>query len=139
MGEVGEDIVFFVDERQVEGFWPEGNIDEGMPVGIGVIVQVVDPGTFHGLHIKDQIVDGGGVIPIFQDAVLHAGFADGKFVDVGKGVGIEFEGDVVEGTIGEFDGEALSMPGFCVDLSHAVEGIVVFVVVVGDVEARARG
>ena len=53
LGEIRQDIVFFIGERQVEGFWPEGDINEGMPGGIGVKVQVVDPGTFHGPHVED--------------------------------------------------------------------------------------
>src|SRR5580658_3947549 len=110
-----------------------------MPGGIGVIVKVVDPGTFHGLHVKDQVVDGGGVIAIFQDAVLHAGFADGKFVDIGEGIRIEFEGNVIKGAVGEFDGKAVAMPCFLVCLSHTVETVVVFLVVVGDIKAGARG
>ena len=108
-----------------------------MPGGIGVKVQVVDPGAFHGLHVKDEVVDGGSIITIFQDAVLHAGFADGKFVDIGERVGIEFEGNMVEGVVGEFDGEVAVVPGFLINLGHIVEGMVVFVVVVGDVEAGA--
>jgi hypothetical protein len=110
-----------------------------MPRGVGVIVEIIYPGTFHGLHIEDKVVDCGGVIAVFQDAVLHAGLADGKFIDIGKGVGIEFEGDMVEGAVGKFDGEVAVVPGFLIDLRHAVEGVVVFVVVVGDVEAGAGG
>ena len=110
-----------------------------MAGGVGVVVQVVDPGAFHGLHVEDQVVDGGGVITVFQDAVLHTGFADGEFVDIGKGICIEFKGDVVEGAVGEFDGEVAVVPGVCIDAGYAVERIVVFVVIVGNVETCAGG
>ena len=139
MGEVGQNIILFIGEGGVEGFWPEGNIDEGMAGFIGVIVQVVDPGAFHGLHVGDEIVDGCGVIAIFQDTVLHAMFTEGEFVNIGKGIGVKLQRYVVEGAIGEFYGKMPGLVSLLVDLRHAVQRVVVPVIILGDVQAGAGG
>lgn len=44
---------------------------------------------------------------------------------------------MVESAVGKFDGEMFFMPCFLVDLCQSVEGIMVFVIIVRDVEAGA--
>lgn len=46
---------------------------------------------------------------------------------------------MVESAVGKFDGEMFFVPCFLVDLCHTVEGIMMFVVIVCDVEAGAGG
>ncbi len=91
LGEISEDIIFFVDEGQVEGFWPEGDIDQRVAGFVCIIVEVIDPGAFHRAHIFDQVIDGGGIVAIFAKCILQAGLADGEFIDVGERIRRQFK------------------------------------------------
>ena len=62
-----------------------------MPGLVRIIVEVVNPGTFHRSHILNQGMDGGGIITVFEQRVLQAGFADGELIDVGEGIRQQFE------------------------------------------------
>ena len=68
---------------------------------------------------------------------MEAGLVDMVLVYIGKGVGDEFEGDPVEGTIGKFDGEGFFAIGFSIGILDAIKGGMVFAIVFGDVELCA--
>ena len=138
LGKIGQDIILLIDERGVESLRPERYIDQRMPGLIGVIIQVVNPGTFHRPHIGDEVVDSGGIIAIFQQRILQPGLTDGELVYIGEGIGDQFERYMVEGPVGEFDRKGFLPVGLLKGLFHAVERIMVPVVVVRDVQAGAR-
>ena len=105
--------------------------------GIGVVVEVVDPGACPALHGADKIVDGGGVVAEFSEGVLQAGFADLVFVDIGEGVGDQFERDAVEGAVCEFDGKGFDMVGVPEGIFHLIEGVFMAMIVSLDVKGCA--
>jgi hypothetical protein len=132
--EIGEDIILLVDEGGVEDAGPEGNIDEGMFPFFCIIIQIVYPGAFHRPHIRDEIVDRCGIITITEQGILQPGVTHGVFIDIGEGIGDELEGELVEGPVGELYGKWFFFVGLVIDGFDAVEGGLVFSIVVGDVE-----
>lgn len=137
--EIGEDIIFFVDEGGVEGAGPEGDIDKGVFSFFRIIVEVIDPGAFHRPHVGDEVINGRRIITIPEQGVLQTGFPDVVFIDVGEGIGDELEGNAVEGPVGEFDGKRFFFIGLAIDLFDAVESRLVPAIVIGDVEGGAGG
>jgi hypothetical protein len=139
--EIGEDIIFPVHKGRVEGAGPEGYVDEGMFffVGIGVVVEVVDPGDLHRTHRANEVVDGRGIIAIADEGILQAGFSDGVFIDIGERVGDQFEREPVERAVGEFNGKWLFGIGVPIYFFDAVEGRLVLMVIIFDVEGGAGG
>ena len=63
--EIGEDIILFINEGEIESSGPKGDIDERVFCRVRVIVEVIDPGTFAVLHRADQVIDRGGIVAVF--------------------------------------------------------------------------
>jgi hypothetical protein len=139
LGEIGEDIIFPVRKGRIESAGPEGDVNEGMFffVGVGIVVEVVDPGDLHRTHRADEVVDGSGVIAIADEGILQAGFSDGVFIDIGEGVGDQFKREPVERAVGEFNGKWLFCVGMPIYFFDAVEGRLVLMIIVFDVERGA--
>jgi hypothetical protein len=106
---------------------------------ICVVVEVVDPGAFHRLHLCDEVIGGEGIVAIFQQGILHPAFADRVFINIGEGIRRQFQGDMLKGAVREFDRKWFGPVGCLIDLFDAVERRPVFMVIVGDVQARTGG
>jgi hypothetical protein len=102
---VGKDIIFLIDKGAVESPGPKGNISEVMPSLVCIIVQVVDPGAIYGAHTGNEVIDRRSVESIFMQRVLHPVLPDPEFINVGKGICRQFQGDPLERSVGEFDGK----------------------------------
>lgn len=137
LGEIGEDIIFFIDEGGVKDPGPEGDIDQRVFCFLRIIVEIIHPGAIHGLHAFDEVVDRCRIVTELPQCILHPGFADGEFINIGKGIRYQFQGNMVEGAVGEFDGKMALLVGLPVDEFDAVQGRLVFAVIVGDVQAGA--
>ena len=137
MGKIGEDIIFFIDEGGVKDPRPEGDIDQGVFCFLRIIVEIIHPGAIHGLHAFDEVVDRCRIVTKLPQGVLHPGFTDGEFINIGKGIRYQFQGNMVEGPVGEFDGKMVLLVGLPVDEFDAIQGRLVFAIIVSDVQAGA--
>jgi len=135
---VSEDIIFFIDKGGVESPGPKGDIGKGMFPLVRIIVEVIDPGTVHGPHPGDKIVDRQGAEPIFAQGVLHPVFPHPELVYIGKGIRHQFQGHTPETSVRDLNRKGFMLIGRGIDKLDAVQDGLVAVVVPGDVHCLAR-
>ena len=104
---------------------------------VGIVVQVIDPGTVDRAHVGDEVVDHLVIETIFLQGILHTIFSHPEFVDVSEGVCCQFQGHAIEGPIGEFDRERFMFVGLSIYKLYAVEDGLVAMVVPGNVQGLA--
>jgi hypothetical protein len=101
---------------------------------ISIIIQAVHPGAVDGTHPDNKRIDGGGIKAIFSQSVLHSLLVHSKLINIGQGICHQFQGHVAKGPVCEFDGKRPFQVRSFVTLIDAVQGRLMFVIIVGDIQ-----